>query len=138
MAKITEFNKQTCAQLGDAMGEALKAVEDAYGVKIKAHGGSYTEGEFIAKFEVVMVGEGGITSKEEAERADFKEFAKSYGLKPTDLDKVISVDWKQYQIVGMSMSSAKYPVLLKNLSPGPKQGKRTQATVDFVKLGLKQ
>jgi len=136
MSKITEFNKQTCGELGKAMEQALKAVEDAYGVNISAHGGSYGDGVFTAKFQVVLVSESGRTSKEEAERAEFKRDAQDCGLKPADLDKVITVDGEKYQIVGMS-TSGKYPILLKYLS-GPKQGRRTQATADFVRLGLKQ
>ena len=129
--KITQFNRQECRRLSDAIEQAIKKIGDEFGVHIKRSSGSFTDANYKMKWEASVINENGEIRSREAE--DFKTQARLYGLQETDLGKTFS-DWtgRKFEITGLTPRRSKYPILAKDVNTG----KVFKFPIEQIKLHL--
>lgn len=109
--KFNGFNGSAeCRRLRDALDTYLKNFSDAYGVKITIGKMKYSGSNVIASVEVAVVNpETGVAQSKE--RTDFLNMAWQYGLKSSDLDRVVQTSYGPLKIVGLQPRRHKYPIL---------------------------
>lgn len=108
---------------------AVKELEEKYGVKIEAGKIGYSSDNFNMKVEVKNIGENG-----EVEDKDFSIYADSFGLKPEWLNASFQPrTGEKLKIVGINPRRWKNPVEL----VGIESGKKFKSSADFVKQFMK-
>lgn len=117
IVKINKFDKVICRKLGEAIIEAMKKIEDEYGVHFERKGGSFSETNYTLKLEASVVSQDGIVLSREAE--EFKRYCQLYNLETEDLGRTFKdttgTEWK---VVGLSSRSNKYPIMAKRIADG--------------------
>ena len=116
--KVKEWNRPECRRVADEVNKALADVGKKLGISIaKTGGGSYRGNSFTFKVECALMGENGEVFNQKAE--DFKMYASSYGLKPTDLGKEFTTwDNKTFKIEGLNTRRPKFAVSAIRVSNG--------------------
>ena len=110
--EITKFTQQTCRAVDKAIEDALKQVEQQFGISINVGGGSLSDHEFTTKL-TVRTGDGS-----DAARKQFELYAFRFGLNDSDFGKTFTAQGEQYQVTGIKPRSRKYPVIAKNVRTG--------------------
>jgi hypothetical protein len=103
--------------------QAVKGLEEKYGVKLELHSISYSDIEFHTKLTATKVGE---TGEKKIDVAMFNTLKKWLGLE-SNLGDSYSYNGKTYTIYDLDPKKAKYPVLLKG-----SDGKNYKNTVEAV------
>jgi len=97
-------------ELSAAMNEALKQVEESFGVQIQIGRCSFGENNASFKVEVSEKSSDGKVITKEAEA--FKRNARFYGLQADDLGREFTTpDGKTFTITGLNSRGRKYPIL---------------------------
>ncbi len=109
---------------------ALRTVCDKYNIDVKAGRARYQE--ISAEIDLTFTTKAGDGASIDLEAEEFKRYATRYGMSASDLGKRIILSGQQYEIVGMTKTKAKYPILAKNLV----DKKRYKLTAATVKKGL--
>ncbi len=110
--QITVFKKATCNLLSAAIEEALQAVAEEYGVKIKTGSGQFDEGSYELKLQIGTRNEDGSANSRES--GEFKLFCKRYNLHPSDLGKNFSHRGKRFTVTGLKSANTRYPILVED------------------------
>lgn len=106
-----EINQNTLKQFREDYEQAVKSLEEKYGVVIQAKNITYSDNSFHFKTEVTN-GE----SKAEIRKQDFEKYCSLYGLKPSDyLRSFEKEDNKAYAIIGINPNKRKYPIMIRDL-----------------------
>ena len=112
-----EINKALCRTLHAEIEEALKAVADKHGMKIKIEGMTYghTEIRFRATAVSLDIPTGGMTDPKAA--AVYNLNCGLYKMKPEWLEQVFSYKLgngqpRSIRIIGFDIKKVKYPVLV--------------------------
>lgn len=108
---IKTFDRQACRDVRKELDLALAELGKKLGLSIKSGRGSFTPTDLTIKVECAVIGDGGEVMNKEA--TEFKQYAKSYGLEPTDLGKKFPFRHDEYTIVGLKGRSYKFPILAK-------------------------
>jgi len=97
-------------QLHTEVDNAIQTIASRHGLISSSGGFSYNEreGGLKVKFQSLAKNENGIV--ETPEERDFRLYANSYGLKPTDIKRVFISNGEKFKITGLKMSRSKYPV----------------------------
>jgi len=112
------FDGESLKKLGDDIITALRPVAMKFEIEISIQGGSYGQGEAKLTLSLKIPAPSG-TGASVQEEKDFVKYANCYGLKTEWLHKTFKgPDGFEYQIVGLSMRSRKFPVRCKRLSNG--------------------
>lgn len=98
-----------CNQIRDELNKVLPDIGKKLGISLKMGNGSYTHSTATLKVEAAVLTPDGEAQTKEA--IAFKQFATSYGLKPTDLGREFSTMTGTYKIVGLATRSWKMPIL---------------------------
>lgn len=115
--KISKFDRPICRKLGEAMLEAIKKIEEEYGVHIERKSGSFTETSYTAKFEASVVAKDGTALTREAE--SFKTYCSMYNLEAEDLGRTFKdTTGTEWQVTGINARSRKYPIVAKRVHDG--------------------
>jgi hypothetical protein len=114
--KITSFDRATTKALRSSLDNALKGLENQFGISIHVGNATFTPDNVTFKVNVATVGESGEVMTKEA--SAFQQLAKFYGLEPEHLFKTFSAAGEQYKIVGLKTKSPKFPILAKRLKDG--------------------
>jgi hypothetical protein len=107
---ITSLDRHTIRGINKDILEALRVVEQKYGVKITMGSTSYTSDNFSSKINVSIKKDGVVMSKEVK---DFITYGKNMGIRKNLGDSFTFKD-KKYVITGLKLTSPKYPVLAKD------------------------
>lgn len=126
---IKSFTQSDCKDLRVAVLEAIKPLEEKYGVAVETAGGTFSPTDYTMKLRFMVRTPNGEAVRPEAEA--FKQRAEFYGLKKSDLGrKFRDGDW-HYTIEGLALRRSRYPILCLR-----SDGKRFKYPVDMVKLRL--
>jgi len=115
MAKVKQFDKATCREVGDAIEQALKSVAVKYGINIRKGNGRFSPDTLDLKIHCARVQGGKVLSKE---ASDFKRLASLYGLKPSDLGRTFTAGNGTYKITGLNTKAHKYPINATKVTTG--------------------
>ena len=118
--------------LRKAMEEALAPLEESFKVKLLMDNCNFTESYCNFKVGFADVAEDGEVQSKEVK--EFKMFAATYGLEPTDLYRTFTVRGTEYKITGLSTRKPKYPLLADRVRDGAK----FKFPVDQVVMALKE
>ena len=116
MAKITTFDRQTCALLGTAIDQALAAVGESFGVQIRRGSGRFSDTTFKLRLECTTLTPTGETRDTAADT--WRLFAPRYGLAEADLHRTFRSGGKSYEIVGLNPRARTNPIHAKNTDNG--------------------
>lgn len=130
MAKITAFDRATCAVVSKRIEERLADLATELGVKITTKGGTFSGGHYTLKLEVATVSDTGMVNTREADA--FKQLAALYGMSPDDLGKEFTANGKTYRITGLASRRSVRPVIAADV----RTSKSYVFTVADVKLFL--
>ena len=108
-----EINQTTLKQFRQDFQDAVKSLEEKYGIVIQAKSITYSSNEFHFKVEVVN---GESKEDEDARRDTFNQYCSSYGLTRDDFMRIFDTGVAKYQIVGINPNRRKYPIIIKNVA----------------------
>ena len=117
------IDKKMLQEFRNDFADAVKTLEQKYGIVIELGQISYTATSFDGK---IKCREG--ASKDDANAADFRHYCKMYGLDEDDYDRRFTYGGDEYVIVGIRPSKRKYPIACTQLKSGQTYG-FTAATV---------
>jgi len=106
------MNRDTARTIERRVLTLLAPLENDGQLKISPKGGTMGSTFVTLKIEVAEVAKDGTTASREA--ADFKAWAKFYGLHADDLGKEFVDRGERYEIVGLKPKSHKFPILGRN------------------------
>lgn len=95
--------------------DAVKSLEDKYGISIQVDNISFTDSSFSMKTKVALVKDGE-DSELAVNREVFKRHCFRFGLSESSFGKVFTFRDQAYIIVGLSPKSRTYPILGKSRS----------------------
>lgn len=102
------INPTTLQAFRSDFQQAVKALEEKYGVTVQAQKITYDSGSFHFKVEVNN------GSAEEAAKNHFENHCELYGLEPSDYLKTFTWKGNEYQIVGIKPSGKKNNIIIKD------------------------
>jgi len=108
--------------------DAVKGLEQKYGVIIELGSITYSSISFKGKLEVH---EG--ASKDDVNAQEFKKYCRRYGLSEDDYDRRFTYKGEDYIIIGIKPSKRTYPIVCQHALNGQSYG----FTPDTVKGCLK-
>lgn len=108
-----KFTKQNLPEVRADIAAALKQVGDKHGIALSIGHVSYTEDTFSTKLSAVSsnVTDNDGDSENVKWKSNFLRTAFKYGLKPSDLDKQVTIGCITYTIVG-ARPKAQKPIVL--------------------------
>ena len=110
--EITQFNKANLQVLRTEIDNALKAVENQFGIKLHAGNASFSGNEVTFKLKGNTIGEGGTVITKEATNWDrYKVFNCMNHLSVGDQ---ITIQGKSYTLTGYNTRARKAPVEFKD------------------------
>jgi len=110
--EITQFNKANLQSLRTEIDNALKAVENQFGIKLHAGNASFSGNEVTFKLKGNTIGEGGTVITKEATNWDrYKVFN---GMNHLSVGDQITIQGKSYTLTGYNTRAKKAPVEFKD------------------------
>jgi len=103
---MSEINRDKAKQISADVEAALKAVATKHGLTVTVRGGSFTAGTFKPRVEF---------KSGDADRAEFEQYARMFGLPADAFGKTFAVRGMRYAIKGLRLNSRKRPVLAERL-----------------------
>lgn len=122
------IDKQMLHDFRKDFQDAIKTLEQKYGLVIELGRINFTATSFEAKFDAK---EG--DSKEDINEKEFKQYCKMYGLSPEDYDRRFTYKGEDYIIVGIRPSKRKYPIACTRVSDGVTYSFTVGAIKDAIK-----
>lgn len=86
--------------------EAVKQLEQQYGVEIKLGNISYNTNNFHGKMEVFEISDG-----KNAEQLQFEKLCSLYGYKPSDYGREFVSQGDRFKLVGFKPQAQKFPYI---------------------------
>ena len=109
-----KFDKNNLNEIRKDFKEAVKTLENKYGVVVNMGNISYSELEFTSKITVISAEK----NSEENEKAEFEKYCCLYGLTKDDYGVVINCKGIQYKVIGFNASRPKYCIKAKAVDNG--------------------
>jgi len=116
MSKITAFNPQLCNSFRKQVLAQLQSLADQSGVVIKDGRGSYSPTEYTFKLSFFVPESDGNVLTPEAQ--DLKDYANTFGLKPSDLFREFEYGGETCKVMGLKPNRPKFPILIKKIQSG--------------------
>jgi hypothetical protein len=113
VAQVKNLDKAGSTVVMNAALEALQAVAKEYGCTVSRKGWTYGGSYAKVSFEFALVKSDGSTMDSRA--VAFVEAAGLFGLKPTDLGRIINIKGELFKITGFKPRSTRYPVVLERV-----------------------
>lgn len=127
---MQEITVAQLKQLRIEIEEALTSVALRHDIILKGGSGVTHGNTATLKIDISTKENGEVVSKNVVA---FKQFAHLFGVKPEDLNRVISVNGEAFQLIGLRPSARVYPFIVKKLSTG----KWYKFTEEAVRMALK-
>lgn len=122
------FDSSDASQFRKRIVELLAPLEKEFGAKVTV--GNTVYGNVLrTKVELHKIDESGVDKTEEQR---FKSFSNMYGVPPEMFNQVVKINGKEYQLIGMSTRSDKYPFMALELSTK----KTWKMSAEMVKRGI--
>lgn len=100
---------KTLKLIENDIATSFAAIGKKHGVHIKFGSGSYSATNATVKLEIATIAASGEVITKEA--SAFKNYAKSYGLDPSDFGKKFTTGSDTYEICGLKTKAYKMPIL---------------------------
>lgn len=110
--EITQFNKANLQVLRTEIDNALKAVENQFGIKLHAGNASFSGNEVTFKLKGNTIGEGGTVITREATNWD--RYKGLHGMDHLSVGDQITLQGKSYTLTGYNTRAKKAPVEFKD------------------------
>jgi len=110
--EITQFNKANLQSLRTEIDNALKAVENQFGIKLHAGNASFSGNEVTFKLKGNTIGEGGTVITREATNWD--RHRGLHGMDHLSVGDQITIQGKSYTLTGYNTRARKAPVEFKD------------------------
>lgn len=110
--EITQFNKANLQVLRTEIDNALKAVENQFGIKLHAGNASFSGNEVTFKLKGNTIGEGGTVITREATNWD--RHRGLHGMDHLSVGDQITIQGKSYTLTGYNTRAKKAPVEFKD------------------------
>jgi len=127
--QIQSFDRPTLRTLGAEIEVALREVAKRHGLHLTMKGGRFDATTYTPKFEFATISQGG--NAETREASAFKQWAKAFGLEPSDLNATIQHKGHKYKIVGANPNAKRMPILLTR-----SDGRGVKMGADYVRFLL--
>ena len=111
--EITQFNKANLQSLRTEIDNALKAVENQFGIKLHAGNASFSGNEVTFKLKGNTIGEGGTVITREA--TNWNRHRGLHGMDHLSVGDQITIQGKSYTLTGYNTRARKAPVEFKDL-----------------------
>jgi hypothetical protein len=125
MGKVAVFDKITVRQVRRHLHRVVAAAAEDFGLAVNLKFGRVNPLNCIIHMELSIVDEEGVAQTKAA--CDFRERAGEYGLRPGDLGAELRWRGDNWHIVGLSVRSPKYPIILGRLGGGRRKKIRMAA-----------
>lgn len=134
MAKIRQFNRETCRLVAAKFAEELQAIAQELGVSVRTRGGQFNDAVYTMKIEVGVIGGDGKPATREGET--LRELADLIGIPTEKIGAVFTVSGADYRLTGMRARAGKYPLIAERTD----DGRRFKFEVERVRkaMGLPQ
>lgn len=119
------FNKVYFANFRADVKEALKSVEEKYGVEIECGNITYSEDRFDLKIKAVKAGV-------DIRKIEFERLCYRHGLKPEDYGREFIYEGNTYKITGINKNAKTYPIITK------KEGSADNTETVFTASSIKE
>ena len=106
--EITQFNKANLQVLRTEIDNALKAVENQFGIKLHAGNASFSGNEVTFKLKGNTIGEGGTVITREA--TNWNRHRGLHGMDHLSVGDQITIQGKAYTLTGFNTRARKAPV----------------------------
>ena len=110
--EITQFNKANLQSLRTEIDNALKAVENQFGIKLHAGNASFSGNEVTFKLKGNTIGEGGTVITREA--TNWNRHRGLHGMDHLSVGDQITIQGKSYTLTGYNTRARKAPVEFKD------------------------
>lgn len=97
-----EFTKKEFTSFRNDVEEALKSLEEKYGVTIDVGHISYSEFDFTAQLKVTKN-----DGKTDGRKLLFEQYCRLYGFEPEDYERELNLSGKVFKLVGFNPRSPK-------------------------------
>jgi len=111
--EITTFNKSNLQSLRIEIDNALKSVEDQFGIKLHAGNASFSGNEVTFKLKGNTISEGGEAITKEA--MDWNRHKGLHGMDHLSVGDQIKIQGKNYILTGFNTRARKAPINFKDL-----------------------
>ena len=111
--EITQFNKANLQSLRTEIDNALKAVENQFGIKLHAGNASFSGNEVTFKLKGNTISEGGTVITREATNWD--RHRGLHGMDHLSVGDQIKIQGKNYILTGFNTRARKAPINFKDL-----------------------
>lgn len=105
-ARITGFDRRTTEALGDDLVAELQEFAASRGITVKMAGGSFGGASATLKLEFGIEGVDRLAD-------DFRKYAETFGLQPTDLGRKFTIGSRQFTITGLDIKRRARPVVIR-------------------------
>ena len=110
--EITQFNKANLQSLRTEIDNALKALENQFGIKLHAGNASFSGNEVTFKLKGNTIGEGGTVITREA--TNWNRHRGLHGMDHLSVGDQITIQGKSYTLTGYNTRARKAPVEFKD------------------------
>lgn len=114
---IQTFDRSNLKTMRAEMDAALKTISEKYGVNFELGNIKFSSNEFSLKLSA-SIGNAKVENKAEKLEANFKLYAKFYGLVPEDFNRKFTHRGTEYKIVGFDTKKRKNNIILERTSDG--------------------
>ncbi len=106
---VTRFNRHNLQEVREVIETALVTVREETGLNVQLGACRFQPNSATFKLEIQTVDEDGKAFDEGA--ANFRVFARDFGLEPEDLGKVFVSNGIEYTVSGLKPRNRKYPII---------------------------
>lgn len=124
--KITSFDKPSIKAIRVSINDAMKKVEEEYGIKISAGNASFSNNEVTFKLKANVIGDGGVVKTREAQAWDF--YASQHGLSHLAVGDTVQLQGKTFTIAGYNTRARKSPIKITDSN-----GRGYKCSVEMIK-----
>jgi hypothetical protein len=124
--KITSFDKPSIKAIRVSINDAMKKVEEEYGIKISAGNASFSNNEVTFKLKANVIGDGGVVQTREAQAWDI--YASQHGLSHLAVGDTIELMGKSFTISGYNTRARKSPINIVDMN-----GRHYKCSVEMIK-----
>ena len=111
---MQEFNRPNIKTLREEIDNALKSIAEKHGISLMLGNVRFSDRSFTGKLEARITD----THGEPTMAVDFRTLADTYGLKPENLYRMVTIQGKTYKIVGLKPRNRKYPIIVEEITNG--------------------
>lgn len=124
--KVEQFDHVNVNEIAKEVVAALQSIAEKHGINLKKGRGTFDRNNWTMKLEWSIVAKNGTPNTKE--KTDLDRFGVAMGLPANSYGKEFTYSGSRFKVVGLKVSSHKYPIIGERVSTG----KRYKFSVDAV------